>query len=119
MSDLNTEEFARMQREAKQRVVEMKNRSRAFADQMNQSVFSSSAPAGQPNHTQAADNTTKQSPKEPMETDEKTKGNQKCRIEAEKKDANPNEDLLLLCLFTVLKEDKSDPLLPLLLLTLL
>lgn len=118
MAELNTEEFMRMQREAKQRVVEMKNRSRAFAEQMNQSIRTASDPPDLQKQPRTTDTQTKP-PIQHTAKEEKESENQKRRDAANKAEVNSNEDLLLLCLFAVLKEETGDPLLPLLLLTLL
>lgn len=114
MTDYNAEEMARMQKEAMERVVEMKNRSRAYTGRVNQSsdiLKNTEKPVvGNENQNENPDRnkTDHKMDTEPSDTDYNS---------AHQEDQM--ETLFLICLFLLLKEENNDSIMPLLVLFML
>lgn len=112
MTDYNAEEIARMQKEAKQRVFEMKNRSREYMSGIRQPVDSLNMKTESENNCKEnADETEEHSSDGSKRKNETT--------EPDDQDKSQMETLFLLCLFLLLKEENTDSLMSLLVLSLI
>ena len=110
MTDYNAQEMARLQKEARERVVEMKNRSRVYADEMNRTFTPPNKESPRREEKNAAENTREEAARGPAQT-AAAKENKAKEEEA--------ESFFLICLFLLLCEEEGDPLLPLLILSLI